>query len=169
MNDTTGIFLFFILVSGIVLILLLLTKDKGSGVLRFGRAELRIDFDNAKGWVRSSRQPPGRPRAACYLAVKGTDWTFPLPQRQVLFGVGPECEVRLADRTADSRQTVIYWQDGRYKIANQSTIKRFPTRVNNNIIRSQNLGDGNTIHMGRNRFIFHDERNRRQGQHGPNG
>ena len=167
MNDTTAIFLFFILVSGVILALLLLTKDKGSGVLRFGRAELRIDFDNAKGWVSSSRQPPGQPRAACYLAVRGTDWYFALPQRQVLFGTSPECQVRLADRTADSRQTVIYWQDGRHKIVNQSTNARYPTRVNHKIIRSQNLGDGNTIHMGRNRFIFHDERNRRQGQHGP--
>ncbi|CUS05741.1 protein of unknown function [Candidatus Promineifilum breve] len=160
MNDTTGIFLFFILVSGIVLILLLLTKDKGSGVLKFGRAELRIDFDNAKGWVKSSRQPPGRPRAACYLAVKGTDWTFPLPQRPVLFGTGPECEVRLADRTAGSRQAVIYWQDGRYKIANRSNNRRFQTWVNDNHIinHDQKLGEGNTIQMGRNRFIFRDER-----------
>lgn len=167
MNDSTGIFLFFILVAGIILALLLLTKEKGSGVLRLGRAELRIDFENAKGWVSTNRQPPGQPQAPCYLEVKGTDWYFPLPHKQVLFGTGPECDVRLADRTADSRQAVIYWQEGRYKIVTQSTHSRYPTRVNNKVIRSQNLGDGNTIRMGWNLFIFRDARNRRKGQHGP--
>lgn len=167
MSDSTGIFLFFILVGGIILVLLLLTKDKGSGVLRFGRAELRIDFDNAKGWVSTNRQPSGHPQAACYLAVKGTQWYYPLPHRQVLFGTGPECDVRLAERTANSRQTIIYWHDGGYKIVNQSSHPRYPTRVNNKVIRMQNLGDGNTIHMGHNKFVFHDERNRRKGQHGP--
>ena len=165
MNDSAGIFLFFILVGGLILALLLLTKDKGSGLLKFGRAELRIDFENAKGWVSTSRQPPGQPQAACYLAVKGTDWHYPLGREHVYLGTGPKCQVRLQNGTADSQQAVIYWQDGRYKINNLST--RYPTRVNNKVFRTQNLGDGNTIRMGRNLFIFRDERPRRKGPYGP--
>lgn len=167
MNNTTGVFMLFILVGGIILVLLLLTKDKGSGLLKLGRAELRIDFQNDRGWVDARRQPAGQPPVAPYLTVRGTSWRYPLPRHTILMGTGPDCQVRLPPNTADSRQAAIFWEDGRYKIRNLSQIS--PTQVNNRRFGTQNLGDGNTIRMGRNRLIFRDERNRRKAHHGPAG
>lgn len=165
MSDTTGVFMLFILVGGIVLVLLLLTKDVGSGLLRFGRAELRIDFRNNQGWVDARRQPARQAPPAPYLMVRGTNWRYPLPRHTVIMGAAPDCQVVLPPGTADGRQAAVFWEDGRYKIRNLS--QTMPTQVNNRRFHTQNLGDGNTIRMGRNRLIFCDERNRRKAHHGP--
>jgi len=156
MND---VFLLFILVGGIILVLLLLLKDKGTGRLRLGKAELLIDFENNRKWVRG-RQPPRpdqpQPPADFYLSVKGTDWRYPLQRETVYIGRKEDSQIRLFDKSADTRQAVVYWDGNRYKINNLSS--RTPTRVNGRIITTQFLGDGNTIQMGRTRLIFHRRR-----------
>lgn len=155
--DMTEVFFLFILVSGIVLLVLVLRSTRGSGRLKVGAAELQIDFENSPGWVKSPppQTPAGRAPAAnpaCWLSVRGTSWRYPLNQSTVYIGRGADNQIKLRDKTADTRQAVIYWEDGRYKINNLSP--RVSTRVNGRPITKQNLGDGNTIQMGRTRLIF---------------
>jgi pSer/pThr/pTyr-binding forkhead associated (FHA) protein len=85
----------------------------------------------------------------------GPNWIYPLDgKHQVYVGRRADNDLRLTDPAADTRQAVIYWEDGRYKINNLS--RRTPTRVNKRPITKQNLGNGNTIELGRTRFIFRD-------------
>lgn len=157
MNDAL---LLFILVGGIILVLLLLLKDKGTGRLRVGNAELLIDFENNRKWTHGRPPPrPGQlqpPPADFYLSVKGTDWRYPLRQEAVYIGRAEGSQIKLLDRSADTRQAVVYLEGNRYKINNLS--RRTPTRVNGRTITTQFLGDGNTIQMGRTRLIFRRRR-----------
>jgi pSer/pThr/pTyr-binding forkhead associated (FHA) protein len=75
-------------------------------------------------------------------------------RRIIYLGRHQDSQVVLKDKAADTRQAVIYWEDGRYKINNLSA--RSQTRVNGRPITKQNLGDGNSITMGRTVLIFRD-------------
>lgn len=148
----------FILVGGIILVLLLVTKEAGRGRLRVGGAEVMIDFGRP-GWRhprRRSASGPGRPVAAAtrgpYLAVQRTRWRYPLGTEPVIIGRDADCHVVLLDPAAAPRQAVIYWQDGRYKINNLAVAP--PTLVDRRSFRTQNLGNGNKIRMGRTELIF---------------
>ena len=145
----------FILVGGIILVLLLVTKESGSGRLRVGGAELLIDFGRP-GWRHPRRRAaagPGRgPIRGPYLAVQRTRWRYPLDAEPVIIGRDADCHVVLLDPTAAPRQAVIYWQDGRYKINNLATNPY--TLVDGRSIGSQNLGNGNKIRLGRTELIF---------------
>lgn len=156
----TDVFLLFILIGGLILVLLILLKDKGSGRLKVGNAELLIDFGSSQKWVRG-RQPakpgqPGQAPADYYLSVRGTNWRYPLRQDTVYIGRNEGSQIRLLDKSADSQQAVVYWDGSRYKINNLS--RRMPTRVNGREITTQFLGDGNTIQMGRTKLIFRKRR-----------
>jgi hypothetical protein len=159
MADVTTITLFFILVGGIILVLMLVRSNSGSGWFRVGQAELRIDFDNSPGFQHPTRRPrgrPGAPPARYYLHVKDTGWRYPLGEQHVYIGRSAGCQIRLRDAAADSRQAVIYLEGGRYKINNLSP--RSPTWVNDRPITTQNLGNGNKIRTGRTEFIFRDSK-----------
>ncbi|MEZ4540982.1 MAG: FHA domain-containing protein [Chloroflexota bacterium] len=148
MTDASGVAFLFILVGGLVLVLLLLVADKGQGKLIFGKAEVHIDFEKSQGWIKT----PSKHLTGYYLTVRGTNWRYPLGHNAVYIGRRPDCDITLNDSAAATRQAVIYWQDGRYKINNLS--RYAPTRVNNRPITMQNLGDGNTIQLGRTKLIF---------------
>lgn len=145
----------FILVGGIILVLLLVTKDVGRGRLRVGRAEVMIDFGRP-GWRHPRRRvAPGRgkqPLRGPYLAVQRSRWRYPLGAEPVIIGRDADCHVVLLDPAAAPRQAVIYWQDGRYKLNNLSTAPY--TLVDGRPIRSQHLGNGNKIRLGRTELIF---------------
>ncbi len=145
----------FILVGGIILVLLLVTKDAGSGRLRVGGAEVLIDF-HMPGWRHPRRRPAagqGRgPIRGPYLAVQRSSWRYPLGVEPVYIGRDADCHVVLLDPTAAPRQAVVYWQDGRYKINNLAANP--PTLVDGRPIRSQNLGNGNKLRLGRTELIF---------------
>lgn len=160
MADMTDVFLLFILISGIILFLLIVTKDKGTGKLKVGKAELLIDFESNREWVRGRRRPqsgpPQPPPADYYLSVKGSDWRYPLHMNTIYIGRAPDSQIKLRDHMADTRQAVVYWEGNRYKINNLSS--RVPTLVNKRPITTQFLGDGNTIQMGQTRLIFRKRR-----------
>lgn len=157
MTDMTTVFLFFILVGGIIFVLMIVRSQSGGGHFRVGAAELRIDFDNSPGFQHPTRRPrgrPGAPSARYHLHVKGTRWRYPLGNQHVYIGRHPDCQIRLRDQVADSRQAVIYLEGGRYKINNLSP--QTPTQVNGRPVTMQNLGNGNKILTGRTEFIFRD-------------
>ena len=170
MSEWAVILLFFIAVAAvIVLVAVLVNQRVRAGMNLPGRAEFYIDTSRG-GWQaqpqrQRSRSPPrpstARPRF--YLEMKmrsGPNWVYPLDGKaQVYIGRRADNDLRLTDPTADTRQAVIYWEGGRYKINNLSA--RVPTRVNNRPITKQNLGDGNTIQMGRTKLIFRDRGRRR--------
>ncbi len=159
MTDMTSVFLFLILVGGVVLVLLLFRANRGSGGIKVGGAELRIDFDNSPGFQHPTRRPRGQPSAPparYFLHVKGTRWRYPLGDQHVYIGRSAGCQIRLRDSHAAGRQAVIYMEDGRYKINNLSP--QPPTLVNGRPITTQNLGNGNKIRAGRTEFIFRDAR-----------
>jgi len=137
-----------------------------AGVRLPGRAEFYIDTSRG-GWRAEPQQrraqPPPRPptaKSCFYLKMKlrhRPNWTYPLDGKAMVYiGRRADNDLRLTDPTADIRQAVIYWESGRYKINNLSA--RTPTRVNKRVITKQNLGDGNTIQMGRTKLIFRDKR-----------
>lgn len=159
MDSWATIFILFISAGSIVLLVMVLKHQTGSGSLRVGQAELRIDFN--RGWQKvanssAKRKGGGSQRKENYqywLEVKGTDWRYPLANRSPIYlGRATDNQVRLKDSTADTRQAVIYWEDNRYKINNLST--RTPTRINNRTFSKQNLGHGNTIQMGKTKLVF---------------
>jgi pSer/pThr/pTyr-binding forkhead associated (FHA) protein len=85
----------------------------------------------------------------------GPNWIYPLDGKtQIYIGRREDNDIRLNDPLANTRQAVIYWENGRYKINNLSA--RMPTTVNGRPITKQNVGDGNTIQMGRTKLIFRD-------------
>ena len=145
----------FILVSGVILVLLLVTKDVGRGRLRVGQAELMIDFGRP-GWRHPRRRTSPRRGSVSvggpYLAVQRSRWRYPLGAEPVIIGRDADCHVVLLDPAAAPRQAVIYWQDGRYKINNLADSP--PTLVDGRPIRSQHLGNGNKIRLGRTELIF---------------
>jgi pSer/pThr/pTyr-binding forkhead associated (FHA) protein len=71
----------------------------------------------------------------------------------VYIGRRPDNDIVLRDPDADTRHAVIYWDPnrGRYRINNLSSRG---TMVNGRPISMQNLGNGNTIRMGRTELIF---------------
>ena len=157
-SQWTTVFLLFILVSGIILLVMLFGSGRGRGSLRVGSAELNIDFD--KGWQKqpkpkATNKAPPAGNSRYFLEVRGTTWRYPLRVPSTIYiGRNPDSQIRLKDHTADSRQAVIYWEDNRFKINNLS--HRVATLVNGRRITKQNLGDGNTIQLGRTRIIFRD-------------
>lgn len=151
--------LLFILVAGVILVLMLFRSNRGSGTFKVGGNELRIDFENSRGFqhpIRRPRQHADAPSARCYLHVKGTQWRFPLGKQHVYIGRGADCHIRLRDSHIDSRQAVIYLDDGRYRINNLS--QTTPTLVNGQSISKQSLSNGSRIRMGQTEFIFRDKR-----------
>jgi hypothetical protein len=121
-------------------------------------AELSIEVERG-GWERASAKQVHWDGASAarrrWLEVKGTHWRYPLAGRRIIYlGRHQDSQVVLKDKAADTRQAVIYWEDGRYKINNLSA--RSQTRVNGRPITKQNLGDGNSITMGRTVLIFRD-------------
>lgn len=174
MGEWAVILLVFTAVTAaIVLVAVLVNQRVKARVKLPGRAEFYIDT-NRGGWQtrpqqRPQRRPQQRPVSPPPLSpaptgsrfclemklLHGDSWTFPLDGRtQVYIGRRADNNLRLTDPAADTRQAVIYWEDGRYKINNLSP--RVPTRVNSRPITKQNLGDGNTIQMGRTKLIFRD-------------
>lgn len=176
MEDWVLLFLVFIVGALVVTLVAILISQRTQANVRLpGRAEFFIEVD--KGWRRAPggdrpSKPPrqsGPPKAGgaarrpsyrTWLAAKvrgGPDWVFPLDGRQRVFiGRHEDNDLVLRDPTAATRQAVIYWEDGRYRINNLSTDR--PTQVNNRPISWQNLGDGNTILMGRTKLIFRQKK-----------
>lgn len=161
--------LFIILAAVIVLVAIAANQQVRAGIKLPGRAEFYIDTSRG-GWraepqrQRSFSSPrPSLVRPRFYLEMRlqhGPNWLYPLDGRmQVYIGRGADNDLRLTDPTADRRQAVIYWEDGRYKINNLSA--QMPTLVNGRPITKQNLGDGNTIQMGHTKLIFRDRSRRR--------
>jgi hypothetical protein len=172
MGDWTVILLLFItLGTAVILVAVLRNKQTKAGIKLPGRAELYIDtsqerweekprLDQREGGARPrhNRRASQPIRPNFYLEMKlrnRANWIYPLDGKlQVYIGRRNDNDIRLNDPTADTRQAVIYWEDDRYKINNLS--RRVPTCVNGRSITKQNIGDGNTIQMGRTKFIFRD-------------
>jgi hypothetical protein len=165
MNEWAAILLVFIAVTAvIVMVAVLINSRVRAGMKLPGRAEFYIDTSRG-GWRERSKRRPAQsaPRLSAaaprfYLEMKlqhGPNWVYPLEGKApVYIGRREDNNLRLTDPTADTSQAVIYWEAGRYKINNLSA--RVPTRVNGRPITRQNLGDGNTIQMGRTKLIFRD-------------
>lgn len=163
MDSWAAVILVFVLVSGIVLLVVVLTSGRGKGRLTLpGRASLEIEFD--RGWqlppsTRDRGKKPVGSQPHFWLEAKGAGgkrWQYLLDGRsQVYIGRRDDNDIVLQDRQADSRHAVIHWEQGRYKINNLSP--RVPTRVNGRPITKQNLGSGNTIQMGRTKLIFREK------------
>ncbi len=170
MSEWAVILLLFTAVAAVIVLVAVLVNQRVRAGMRLpGRAEFYIDTSRG-GWQaepqRRRAQPSPRPRTAkprFYLKMKlrhRPNWIYPLDGKAMVYiGRGADNDLRLTDPTADTRQAVIYWEDGRYKINNLSA--RAPTRVNKRVITKQNLGDGNTIQMGRTKLIFRDRSKRR--------
>jgi hypothetical protein len=173
MDGWIYILLVFILAGMVVIVIAILVGERTKANLRLpGRARLSVQVD--KGWRKPPRRKPsgkpagrdrhGKSRGSpihrayrTWLTVKGSRWEFPLDGKRIIYvGRRDDNDIVLRDRTADTRQAVIYWEDERYKINNRSS--RMPTRVNHRPITKQNLGDGCTIQMGRTRLIFRQKR-----------
>lgn len=170
MGEWAVILVLFVTVTAvIVLVAVLVNQQVRAGVKLPGRAEFyidtnrggwRLDAKEAKSQQRRAQPPPRppttRPRFCLEMKLRhGSNWIYPLDEKsQVYIGRRADNDLRLTDPAADTRQAVIYWEDGRYKINNLST--RTPTQVNKRFITKQNLGDGNTIQMGRTKLIFRD-------------
>jgi hypothetical protein len=165
-DDWVLLFLVFVLAAMVVTAVAIIIGERTKAKVRLpGRAEFFIQVD--KGWRRApdTVRPPGsasgpEPGKAkglrIWLAAKvrgGPDWVFPLDGKQTVYiGRREDNDLVLRDPTADTRQAVIYRESGRFKINNLSS--RTPTQVNNRPITKQNLGNGNTIQMGRTKLIF---------------
>lgn len=99
--DFTPVFLLFVFVSGIVLVILILTKPQGSGSMRFGQAELKVNFDKGKGWQKAPiiDTNPFSGYKLMYgdwLEVKGTRWRYPLRNQQHIYiGRNSNSQIRL--------------------------------------------------------------------------
>jgi hypothetical protein len=158
MEAWTTVFLFFIAVAGVILLVVITYSQRGSGSLRLGEAELKIDFERGWQWAPSQGKVASRNNQSRYwLEVKGTRWRYPLVERHPIYlGRAADNSVRLKDPMADGRQAVIYWEQERYKINNLSS--RVPTLINGRRFAKQNLGDGNSIQMGRTRLIFRERK-----------
>lgn len=126
--------------------------------MRFGQAELKVNFDKGKGWQKAPiiDTNPFSGYKLMYgdwLEVKGTRWRYPLRNQQHIYiGRNSNSQIRLTDPAADNVQAVIYWDRGRYRINNLSATR--PTLVNGRVITSQRLGNGNTIQVGYTKLIF---------------
>ena len=72
---------------------------------------------------------------------------------QVYIGRRSDNDIVLRDPAADSRHAVIYLEGGRYRINNLSPKG---TRVNNQWITWQRLGNGNKIRMGNTELVFRE-------------
>ena len=167
MGEWAVILVLFIAVAAVIMLVAVLVNQRVKARVKLpGRAEFYIDASRG-GWraepqQRRARPPPRPPTAKPRFCLemklrRGPSWVYPLDgRRQVSIGRGASNDLRLTDPTADTRQAVIYWEGGRYKINNLSA--RVPTRVNKRVITKQNLGDGNTIQMGRTKLIFRDKR-----------
>lgn len=158
MDSGATILVIFIMVGGIILLALILSAQRGKGHLRLGRAELKIDFE--KGWHKSLPEATKKPavpflKHQCWLEVRGTRWRYPLLQdRHTYIGQVSDNKIRFSSQSFESNLAVIYWVENRFRINNLSA--HVPTRVNGRAIRSQNLGDGNTIQFGHVKTIFRD-------------
>lgn len=160
--------LFVTLTAVITFTALLINSRVRAGMKLPGRAEFYIDTTRGEWHQRSKKgnhKPPPRkspPKSRYYLEMKlrnRPNWIYPLSdKRHVYIGRRADNDIVLTDPTADTRQAVIYWENGRYKINNLSA--RTPTQVNGHIITKQNVGDGNTIQLGQTKLIFRD-RNKR--------
>jgi len=147
----------------IILVAVLVSERVKAGVKLPGKAEFYIDAE--RGWYKrsssASQHSPSKSKLRnprLYLEMKlqrGANWIYSLDgEKQIYIGRRDDNDLRLNDRTADARQAVIYWEDGRFKINNLSTA--CPTLVNGKVITKQNLGDGNTIQLGSTKLIFRD-------------
>jgi hypothetical protein len=160
MEDWALILIVFIVLGAVItLVAVLIHSQVRAGIKLPGRAEFYIDASRG-GW-QVEQQQPRQPRrsgpSGRQLSVKPR---FYLEMKhRVCVGRSADNNLRLTDPTADMLQAVIYWQDGRYKISNRS--RRIPTRVNGRPIARQNLGDGNTVQLGRTKLIFRDRSRRR--------
>lgn len=167
MSDWVLVLAVFIALAAVVTLVAVLIHSRVEAGIRLpGRAEFYIGASRG-GWraepQRQRSRPPPRPPSAkprFYLEMKlrhGPNWVYPLDGKaRVYIGRRADNDLRLTDPTADTCQAVIHWEGGRYKINNLST--RVLTRVNNRPITKQNLGNGNTIQMGRTRLIFRARR-----------
>lgn len=163
MSDAATVTVIFIVLGFTAILVMLLFSERGQSSMTIGRARFQIDFEKGN-WKRY--RPDKKPRAnrksspqayENWLEVKRTSWRYPLkPGSTVYIGRRDDNQIRLTDRRADSRQAVIYWENGRFKINNLSS--RRPTLVNGKRFTKQNLGNGNTISMGRTKLIFRDGR-----------
>lgn len=163
MDTWLYVLLAFILTSMVVTLIAILVSPQMRAQIRLpGRAEFLIEVQ--KGWQRKpqahrpARQADdtGRRQFQKWLAIKGRpEWRFPLDGRKMVYiGRRQDNDLVLRDQAADTRQAVIYWEGDRYKINNLSS--KTPTKVNGRPITKQNLGNGNTIQMGRTKLIFRD-------------
>jgi len=168
MSEAFIVAIIFIVLGFIAILVMLYKEDRGKSLLRFGKAEFQIDFQKGNWKQYKSEQRPSSTRKNVpleyefWLEVKRTSWRYPLkPGPAVYIGRHEDNQIRLMDRGADTRQAVVYWEEGRFKINNLSSGN--PTRVNGKRITKQNLGHGNTIHMGPTKLIFRDGRYTRHG------
>lgn len=158
----------------VIVVAIIISQQVSARVSLPGKAEFYIKVD--KGWrrvpdsphakqprrQRKKKQEPARaerlPRFRLVAKVRGgPDWEYPLDGKQVVYiGRRDDNDIILRDETADTRQAVIYWEKGRYRINNLS--RDVPTRVNDRPITWQNLGNGNTIQMGRTKLIFRERK-----------
>lgn len=160
MSEWAAVLVVFIITAAVVtLVAVAINERVRAGIRLPGYAEFYIDARRGGWYVERKGQVGSR----FYLEMKlrdGPNWIFPLDGKRIVrIGRDAGNDLLLTDPQADGRQAVIYWEDGRYKIANQSA--RVPTKVNNRPITRQNLGDGNTIQMGRTKLIFRDRSKRR--------
>ncbi len=172
MDSLTTLLLVFVVAAAIIiLIAVLIGHQTRARLLLPGKAEFYIE--TTKGWQpvppkgRQAQARPGgmparpaqpRPRTRLVAHVRGgPDWEYLLEGKPTFYiGRRQDNDIVLLDPTTDTRQAVIYLQEGRYRINNLSP--RVPTMVNGRPITMQNLGDGNTIQMGNTRLIFRQER-----------
>jgi hypothetical protein len=178
MGEWAVILVLFVALGAVVVLVAVLRNQQTQARIRLpGRAEFYIDTNRGPWHEKPTREPRGagsrseeqrdrlspRPfiKPRFYLEMKlrsGPNWVYPLDGKlQVCIGRREDNDVRLNDQLADTRQAVIYWENGRYKINNLSA--RMPTRVNGRPITKQNVGDGNTIQMGRTKLIFRHRKN----------
>ena len=160
----------FILISALIIVLALLRNTRLRAMIKISGAQFHIDTSRP-GWRRSpkgdnrksERKLPKRDRRPYRMWLvakvqKGSNWEYGLDGRaQVYIGRRFDNDIVLQDPDADTRHAVIYWDSNRsrYRINNLSSRG---TKVNGRLISMQNLGNGNTIRMGRTELIFRQVR-----------
>ena len=165
MQDWIIIFSLLIIVGGVISLAIVFTSKEGRGDLNIGGKNPGFRFWFSRD-VQLSRPSSNKELGLVehpsnsWLEIKQAHkkpWRYPLTKTQhVYIGRRNDNEITLNDPMCDARQAVVYWDalSHRYKINNLSTTS--PTMINNRRITKQNLGDGNTIHLGNTRMIYRE-------------
>lgn len=158
----------FVLVCALIIVLAILRNTRLRANIKVSGAQFYIDTSRP-GWKKSSEvegdgrvsgRKPTKPVQRSYRrwlvakVRKGPNWEYVLDgRRRVYIGSNPDNDILLQDPDADAQHALIYWDDARSRFRIRNLSHR-GTTVNNRPIADQNLGDGNTIRMGRTELIF---------------